>query len=139
MLFLFLICVFYECCFSKDVTIYFASFYSLEYFLLSWRYSIWELCSHWVTLLGPAYLNTASASESHGEYIYVPCPQDIWTWDSVNTGSQHYLAATTLRCETLELLVALAILSSGYNTGEKASTDSKTRERQTRVHTHTEF
>ena len=60
----------------------------------------------------------------------------------MNTGSQRSLAATTLRCKTLELLVALAIFSSGYhNTGEKASTDGKTREKQThvrvRAHTHT--
>lgn len=57
----------------------------------------------------------------------------------MNTGSQRYLAATTLRCKTLELLVALAIFSSGYNnTGEKPIRMTKPeRGKHMYAHTHT--
>lgn len=66
-----LTCIFYECYFSKDVTIYFAYFYSSEYFSLSWRYSIWGLLfslSHSVGTCIPEY----SQSFWVPWWIYVP-------------------------------------------------------------------
>lgn len=120
----------YESCFNQDKTIYLVS---LQFRVLSLPLKILHLeitfsLSHPVRNCTPEYSQSLLAPW----WTLGPCPQDVGTLDSVSTSSQPYTVAKTLRFKT----GATGILGHIFynNTGDKANTDDKIRERQTQTH-----